>query len=112
MAEAGYKFLPEGDRCGAFSLYHNEVAHSINALLLKSGRGDILYLGLTNPHFMYTRSESAIENAGRWLLMLQRNATPLTRESRKERMSFFALLQKKVARARLETEAIMKMNAL
>ncbi len=112
MAERGYKFIP-GERAGAkFELYHNEIAHSTNVLLLKSGRGDILYLGFTNPQYMYSHTGPATESAERWLHMLRSNATPITRESRKERFMFFTTLQKKIARARAEIEVIIKMNAL
>ena len=112
MAEHGHKLIP-GESPGAeFELYHNEIAHSINVLLLKSGRGDVLYLGFANPQFMYSHTGPATENTDRWLHMLRSNATPITRESRKERLAFFGALQKKVARARAEIEVIMKMNEL
>jgi hypothetical protein len=113
MAECGYKFIPgESGDGGSFELFHNEIAHSINVLLLKSGRGKILYLGFANPQFMYSYSEPAIDNADQWLEMLRRNATPVVRESRKERLSFFSALQKKISRTRMEVEVMLKMNEL
>lgn len=112
MAECGYKCLP-GERAGGdFELYHNEIAHTINILLLQSGYGDMLYLGFTNPQYIYSHSNAATESAEHWLRMLRSNATPITRESRKERLVFFTMLRKKVARARAEIEVILKMNAL
>lgn len=112
MADCGYKCMPGEQPGGDFELYHNEIAHTINILLLKSGRGDMLYLGFTNPQYMYSHSNAATERAEHWLKMLKSNATPITRESRKERLVFFTMLRKKVARARAEIEVILKMNAL
>jgi hypothetical protein len=112
MAERGYKFIPGEGAGAAFELYHNEIAHSTNLLLLTSTRADILYLGFANPQYMYSYNGSATESAYRWLQMLRSNATPITRESRKERLLFFTCLHKKITRARAEMEAIIKMNAL
>jgi hypothetical protein len=112
MAERGRKFVTEDDPGAVFELYHNEIAHSINVLLLKSGRGDMLYLGFANPQFMYAHTGPALTNAERWLRMLRQNATPVTKESRKERRVFFSTLQRKISRARTELEAIVKIHAL
>lgn len=112
MAECGFKLIDGDASDGEFELYHNEIAHTMNILLLKSGHGDMLYLGFTNPQFMYSHSNPATASAGHWLRMLRSSATPITRESRKERLIFFSLLRKKVARARAEIEVMLKMMEL
>lgn len=112
MAECGNKCIPGEQAGGDIELYHNELAQAINILLLKSGRGDMLYLGFTNPQYMYSRSNAATESAEHWLRMLRSNATSITRESRKERLLFFTTLRKKVARARAEIEVMLKMMML
>lgn len=112
MAETGIKTPPEGGSGSEFELYHNEIAHSMNVIMLKSAYGDTLYLGFGNPQFMYSQAKPAVDNMNRWLQMLRSNATPITRESRKERTAFFDALHKKIARARTEIDAILKMQAL
>ena len=112
MAECGMKHLP-GENAGAeFHVFHNEIAHAINVWLLKSERIKALYLGFSNPQFLYAQDGAAVENTERWLLKLRNNATPITCESRKERVAFFFALQKKIVKARAEIEAIIKMNEL
>jgi hypothetical protein len=69
-------------------------------------------MGFANPQFMYTHTGPATENISRWLQILRSNATPITRESRKERLAFFATLAKKIARTRAEIEVILQMQAL
>jgi len=112
MAEYGIKYVPGETKGAGFVLYLNEIAHSINVVLLKSSSGDMLYLGFANPQFMYTHTGPATKNIDRWLQILRSNATPLVRESRKERLAFFASLHKKVERTRIEAEAILQMQAL
>jgi hypothetical protein len=112
IAESGQKIFPGESTGVSFELFHNEIAHTVNVILMQSKRGDVLYLGFANPQFMYSYSQPAVENMKGWLKMLKHNATPLTRESRKERLQFFSALQKKINKTRMELEVIGKMNEL
>jgi hypothetical protein len=115
MADVGIK-IPvheNGEFKGAdFVLYHNEVAHSNNIILLDSTMNQTVFLSYGNPNFLFSSDESVVQYSKRWFEVLKENSQLITRESRKSRLTFFNELRKKVDQLMLELNTLMKLHKL
>lgn len=115
MADLGYKVPVNGDPDGdhaRFVLYHNEVAHSNNIIMLDSPVHQTVFLSFGNPNFLFSSGKSVVDYSRRWFGMLKENAQLITRESRKSRLAFFNELRKKIDQVMLEMNTLIKLQKL
>jgi hypothetical protein len=115
MADLGLKIpinKSEEFKSAEFVLYHNEVAHSDNIIMLDSSINQTVFLSFGNPHFLFSSSESVVNYSKRWFDVLKENSQLITRESRKSRLAFFNELRKKIDQMMLELNTLRKLQKL
>lgn len=115
MADLGLK-VPVKDHGhfehARFVLYHNEVAHSNNIILLDSPKVRTVFLSFGNPNFLFSSGTNVVDYSKRWFDILKENSQLITRESRKSRLTFFNELRRKIDQVMLELNTLIKLQKL
>ncbi len=102
MAKAGLKFLPGGQPepgAGAFTLYHNEIAHTNITVLLDWEKGSMAFATFDNPNFMHTTDPEFTRYAAGWFAKLRKRSLLISKEGEKHRNRYFNLLFKHIEKA-------------
>ena len=92
MAKAGLKFNPGAQpdsSSGAFTLYHNEIAHTNITVLLEWDKGRMAFATFDNPNFMHTTDPEFTAYAAGWFTKLRKRALLISKEGEKHRDRFF-----------------------
>ncbi|MCB0532733.1 MAG: hypothetical protein H6574_13720 [Lewinellaceae bacterium] len=93
MAERGCK-IDNTNREGAKLLvYHNEIAHTNNTLLVQSATHRQAFFTFDNPNFGTSSSPVFCNYTADWFNRLQRCSIRMSREGEKQRFRFFEKLQ-------------------
>ncbi|TNE52921.1 MAG: hypothetical protein EP344_15220 [Bacteroidetes bacterium] len=95
MAKLGLKFSPDvpvDPNAGAFTLYHNEIAHTNITVLLEWEGGRMAFVTFDNPNFMHTTDPEFTAHTANWFTKLRKRALPISKEGEKHRDQFFNLL--------------------
>lgn len=79
---------------GAFSLYHNEIAHTNNTFLLAAEEASVVYSTFDNPNFLQTSDPAFVSYTQNWFDRLQKRSTSLTHGAERQRVRFFSVLEK------------------
>lgn len=101
-----------GQHGAAFALYHNELAHSNNLILVASGSTEYIFLSFGNPHYMFTSANRAVTYTREWFQSLKRQSQQITGAQRRFRNVFFNALRKRVKDTKRRVELFLNMNAL
>jgi hypothetical protein len=99
MAAEGRKFNVYGDEDiegGSFELYHNEVILGHNTMLLQSDKSSAVFLNHSVMNYVMTTDPRFCEYIGHEIHNLMRRSTCISRESEKERNSFFKKMRDKI----------------
>lgn len=99
MAKRGLKFSPGAQpdaSAGAFTLYHNEIAHTNITILLEWEKGSMAFATFDNPNFMHTTEPEFTRYAGHWFSKLRKRSLLISKDGEKHRNRFFNLLHRQV----------------
>lgn len=99
MAKRGLKFNPDSlpdAGAGAFTLYHNEIAHTNITILLEWNKGRMAFATFDNPNFMHTTDVAFTQHAATWFSKLRKRSLLISKDGEKHRNRYFNLLQKQL----------------
>ncbi len=100
MAEHGHKLSP---KLGAkfpgatFELYHNEMVHTNNTILVTTPGINMVFSTFANPNFLKTSDERMCNYIKDWFEKVLEKSIKISTHNSKNRESFFNKLQHKVA---------------
>ncbi len=97
MAKNGLKFRPNekpDTNAGEFVLYHNEITHTNNTIMVEWDNGRTVFATFDNPNYMITTQHDFGEYASKWFYKLRKRALLIAREGEKNRNAFFIQLQR------------------
>ncbi len=97
MVSEGKKSRAENVPEDSFILYHNEIIHTNNTILIESDSHKIVYSTFVSPDFMRTTDRRVVEYKQKWFNDIISNSTQISKQGEKIRNYFFGYLYKKIA---------------
>ncbi len=113
MAEAGRKFLPNGnftDSYGEFHLFHNELASFNNSILAISNQQKLVFNTFDNPNFLFSNDKKLGDSTENWFKKLVKQSESLSVQSELHRKKYFNQLYKKIDRFQKRLETIFEFH--
>jgi hypothetical protein len=113
MAEAGQRFLIGQDPVSStvkFEMYHNEIAHTNNILLLKAPDFNQIYFAYDNPNYIITDEENIIKYTTDWFETMKKVALPISLAADKNRRYFFSQIHKQIEHTRSQIKSIIRLD--
>ncbi len=91
-----------------FLMYHNEISHTNNILLIQSGSLNQIYFAYDNPNYIVTDNQDLIDYTESWFEKIKKNALPISLDSEKNRKSFFNLILRQINETRKDIVHIIE----
>ncbi len=110
MAESGKKILVGQDPESIdteFLMYHNEISHTNNILLIQSEALNQIYFAYDNPNYIVTDNQDLIDYTEEWFAKIKKNALPISKDSHKNRRTFFNIIKKQIQNTRNDIQYII-----
>jgi hypothetical protein len=95
-AESGQKFYKNGESGGTFNLFHNEITHTNNVVLINSLAQKMVFATFDNPNYFQSNSEALWQYTANWFTKLKKRAQPVSQQSEKDRLMLFNLCRNKI----------------
>ncbi len=96
-ATLGYKFLHSPDSpAGTFSMYHNEIIHSVNQILLTSKEQRFVFTPFASPNYLVTHDRDLCKYLEKWFGKIIQKSDLLSQSNEKNRRWFFNQLIQKI----------------
>lgn len=111
MAEAGKKFLvgqSPTESHADFNLYHNEIAHTNNTILVVSDVAEGVFATYDSPNFIVSQDASLIEHTNQWFTSLRTHSLPVSREATRSRLYLFNQILRRIDFTKTELETLKK----
>ena len=111
MAAAGKKFLPgtePTENHSDFQLYHNEIAHTNNTVLVESGATQAVFSTYDSPNFIISQDETLIDYTRGWFERIKQHSLPVYKEAKRSRMYLFNQIRKRIDLTKVELETLKK----
>ncbi len=111
MAETGKKitFGQNPDLIDTeFLMYHNEISHTNNILLIQSEPLNQIYFAYDNPNYIVTDNQDLIDYTEKWFEKIKKNALPISLDSEKNRRAFFNIILKQIDNTKNDIEHIIE----
>jgi len=100
MAKYGKKFVlgkeKPTDKNVDFLLYHNEIAHTNNTLLVLSKQMNAVFTAYDNPNFIISFNPALIQHTLNWMKNIKQHAQPVTLEAKNNRLYLFDQIEKRI----------------
>lgn len=110
MAVTGKRFLPDtsaSEEAVTYELYHNEVMHNNNIILIEADEQKRAFPVLDNPHYIIVEDDKMYDYLKAKFEALLYHSTPLSKTSDKSRRLFFSKLKKSYEEFKVELEKIV-----
>lgn len=110
MAETGKKITLEQNPDSIdtkFQMYHNEISHTNNILLIESESLNQIYFAYDNPNYIVTDNEELINYTRSWFSKIMKSATSISLDNEKNRRAFFNIIYKQIDNTREEIKHII-----
>ncbi|RMG83188.1 MAG: hypothetical protein D6714_10155 [Bacteroidetes bacterium] len=95
-AQAGHKMYKNGEKGGKFGLYHNEIIHTNNLIMIRSDKEKLLVSTYDNPDFFESKDERLWDYSFHWLTNLKERAQLISEQSERNRRKFFKANMRKI----------------
>lgn len=79
-----------------FEMFHNEITHTNNILLIESEPLSQIYFAYDNPNYIVTDNEDLIEYTREWFGKIRRSALPISLDADKNRRAFFNMILRQI----------------
>ena len=110
MAESGKKITinqnPETIDT-KFLMYHNEISHTNNILLIESDSLNQIYFAYDNPNYIVSDNEDLINYTKSWFEKIRKSALPISLDAEKNRRAFFNIILKQINNTRDDIKHII-----
>ncbi len=90
-----------------FEMYHNEISHTNNILLIESDTLKQIYFAYDNPNYIVTDNDELIDYTRDWFRKIRKSALPISLHAEKNRRAFFNIIRKQIEVTRGEIEHII-----
>ncbi len=90
-----------------FEMFHNEISHTNNILLIESDPLKQIYFAYDNPNYIVTDNDELIEYTRDWFKKIRKSALPISLNAEKSRRAFFNLIRKQIDTTREEIKHII-----
>lgn len=108
VAKAGYKSLPgRSFEKGKITIYHNEVIHSINTIMMTSKEQKLVFTPFTSPNYLLTKDENTCNHVKQWFDKIIEKSGLISQYNEKNRRWFFLQLTRKIEYAREQLQSIV-----
>jgi len=111
MAECGCKFMPEqkgpDKKSKPFHLYHNEIVHSNNTLLVLSDHLNAVFNAYDNPNFIISSNDLLIEHTKTWFERIKKSAVSVSKDARTNRLYLFDQIEQNISWTQRELEVYL-----
>ncbi|MDX1684857.1 MAG: helix-turn-helix domain-containing protein [Saprospiraceae bacterium] len=111
MASEGKKFFAgqeAGESHADFNLYHNEIAHTNNTILVESDTVQAVFATYDSPNFIVSQDETLIDHTKEWYDKLRRHSLPVSNDASKNRLYLFDQILKRISMTQTELETLKK----
>jgi hypothetical protein len=88
-------------------MYHNEISHTNNILLIESDSLNQIYFAYDNPNYIVTDNEDLINYTRNWFEKVRKSALPISLDAEKNRRVFFNIILKQINDAREDIKHII-----
>jgi len=79
-----------------FNLYHNEIAHTNNTVILKGKSSKSLFCTYDNPNFFFCRDEKFWDYSYDMFIKLKRRSIAISKDAEKSRMTVFNRIYRQI----------------
>ncbi len=114
MAKHGKKFVlnktEPNDHSADFVLYHNEIAHTNNTLLVLSKHMNAVFTAFDNPNFIISRNPALVEHTFNWMKSIKQHSQPVTKDARNNRLYLFDQIEKRILWTEEDIKAYLAKN--
>jgi len=98
-AERGRKAFKNGDLGGRFDLFHNEITHTNNVVIINSVSQKMVFATFDNPNYLESSSKDLWDYSAKWFAKLQKRAQSVSQQSERNRLMLFNLCRTKIRKA-------------
>ena len=113
MAEEGKKYLigqnPETANA-KFEMYHNEITHTSNLLLVESPVSKQIFFAFDNPNYILTDEKQLVKYTIDWFDRIKKNALPISESANRNRRAYFAMIKKQIELTREQIRNYIKLE--
>lgn len=109
MASVGKKFAPGqevSDKHVDFVMYHNEIAHTNNTIMVNSETVNAVFATYDSPNFMVSTDPVLVRHTTDWYDRLRKHSLPVTKEASKSRNYLFSRINAMIDRTKSELESL------
>ncbi len=90
-----------------FEMFHNEISHTNNILLIESDSLKQIYFAYDNPNYIVTDNEDLIDYTREWFAKVRKSALPISLNAEKNRLAFFNIIRKQIENTKEEIKYII-----
>jgi hypothetical protein len=105
-AKTGHKSFKDGRIGSSFNLYHNEITHTNNVILLDSHSKKFAFATYDNPNYMETSHTAFWNYSFEWFSKLQQRSHSVSQQSERNRLILFNMCQAKINKLKLLIKGI------
>lgn len=98
-AERGRKTYQNGELGGRFNLFHNEITHTNNVILVNSLTQKMVFATFDNPNYFQSSNQDLWKYSANWFVNLQKRAQSVSKQSERNRLILFNLCRIKIRKA-------------
>jgi len=91
-----------------FTMYHNEISHTNNILLIESDILKQIYFAYDNPNYIVTDNDDLINYTRNWFQKIKKSALPISLDAERSRKAFFNIILKQINNTREEIKHIIQ----
>lgn len=113
MAILGQKFVMNTHlkgRPNSFSLYHNEIYHTNNTIILDQKDAGHVFLTHDSPNYIRSQDPAFFQHTKSWFLRMTGRSTQISVDNARHRRRFFAALKNKAQTMQTNILAIHRMG--
>lgn len=108
VAKDGHKSFPNHSfEKGKITIYHNEVIHSINTIMMYSKEQNLVFTPFTSPNYLITKDENTCKHVFQWFEKIIEKSSLISELNEKNRSWFFLQLIRKIEYARDQLKMVI-----
>ncbi len=107
VAKSGFKSNPESTHSrGPITIYHNEVIHSVNTIMLRSKEQNLVFTPFSSPNYLLNKDEATCQDMQEWYEKIMDKSNLISVYNEKNRSWFFHQLIRKIEFAKEQLKSL------